>query len=204
MLILIDGYNAIAPLGRQAIERLPPNRRPSPDQLRLQRERLIAQVAAGLGPEFAEQTKIIFDASEAPPGLPSRYTQQSIAIEFAVGYLEADDRLEELIAQHHTPKRLTVVSSDRRVQIAATRRGALAVDSETWLDQLAEGRPRLAIPWPTTTEAVSDEFTEKPDVDTEFETWLRAFQEDEAKAETPDEPPRPWNPFPEGYGEDLL
>jgi uncharacterized protein len=204
VLILIDGYNVIAPLGRQAIERLPPNRRPSTDQLRLQRDRLIAQVAAGLGPELAEQTTIVFDASDAPPGLPSRYTQQGISIEFSVGYAEADDRLEELIAQHHTPKRLTVVSSDRRVQTAATRRGALSVDSEPWLDQLADGRPRLAIAWPTSPADASAELSEKPEIEIDSKTWLQAFQEDEVKEETPDKPPRTWNPFPEGYGEDLL
>jgi uncharacterized protein len=204
MLILIDGYNVIAPLGRQAIERLPLHRRPSADQLRLQRERLIAQIAAGLGPELAKQTTIVFDASEAPPGLPSLYVDQGITIEFSVGYAEADDRLEELITQHNTPKRLTVVSSDRRVQTAAARRGALAVDSEPWLDLLSEGRPQLAIPRPPFSAAKSTKLSDKPEVGDDVEAWLQAFQEPKTEQELPKKPPRPWHPFPEGYGEDLL
>lgn len=204
MLILIDGYNVIAPMGRQAIERLPPHRRPSSDQLRLQRERLITQVADGLGPALAEQTTIVFDAADAPAGLPSRYTQQGIAIEFSVGYAEADDRLEELIAQHSTPKKLTVISSDRRVKTAARKRGALAVDSEPWLDQLADGRPQLAIPNPTKSERDLEERDEKPEAGDDSVAWMEVFREPERPAEPPKNPPRTWNPFPEGYGEDLL
>jgi hypothetical protein len=63
-----------------------------------------------------------------------------IDIRFAVGYPEADDLLEEIIADHSVPKKLAVVSSDRRVQAAARRRGCLVHDSQPWLDALLDGK----------------------------------------------------------------
>ncbi len=50
-----------------------------------------------------------------------------------------------LIASHSAPKKLAVVSSDRRVQAAARRRGSLALDSQQWLDDLLDGKVRLAV-----------------------------------------------------------
>ncbi len=153
MLILIDGYNLIAPVA-------PPGRnRPSDNPsrwLEQARHRLINEVATGLGASLAQQTWIIFDSKRLASRLTvstdepvERSVIQGITIEFSIGYDEADDRIEELIAAHHTPKRLTVVSSDHRIQVAARRRGALAVDSDVWLDRLSDRRPLLAIPLQT-------------------------------------------------------
>lgn len=200
MLILLDGYNVIAPPGRIAMLKLPAHRRPPADWLRDQRNRLVQTLADGLGPELARKTTIIFDAADAPPGLPSLMVEQGITIEFSVGYREADDRLEELIAAHHAPKRLTVVSSDHRVQLAARRRGALAVDGEAWLDRLTDGKPLLAIPWPPPSSVPKPQESEKP-VAGKVDEWLEAF---EMEPDSPQEKRRPWHPFPEGYGEDLL
>ena len=55
---------------------------------------------------------------------------------FAQHHDEADTLIEEMIQRHSAPKQLTVVSSDLRLQTAANRRKAVAVDSENWLDGL--------------------------------------------------------------------
>ena len=207
MLILIDGYNLIAPNG-------PPARRASDDWLNQQRQRLIQLLAGHLGPELAKQTTIVFDAGSAPPGLESRFVQLEMEVVFAVHYPEADDLIEELIAAHATPKRLTVVSSDHRIQVSARRRGALAVDGEPWLDRLTAGRVQLAIDWPSTGNSadgagenpVAGEkpaIYEKPVSPEDVADWLKEFGID--RELPPDSKKiKTKNPFPEGYRNDLL
>lgn len=205
MLILIDGYNLIAPNG-------PPARRASDDWLNQQRQRLIQLLAGHLGRNLAKQTTIVFDAGSAPPGLESRFVQLEIEIVFAVHYPEADDLIEELIAAHATPKRLTVVSSDHRIQVFARRRGALAVDGEPWLDRLTVGRVQLAIDWPSTGNTPDDAGEnpvagEKPAIyekrvsPEDVADWLKEFGIDR---ELPPDSKKIENPFPEGYGNELL
>jgi len=43
-----------------------------------------------------------------------------------------------------SPKRLAVVSSDHRIQTAARKRSATVYESEDWLENLIQGRVRLA------------------------------------------------------------
>jgi predicted RNA-binding protein with PIN domain len=201
MLILIDGYNVIAPIaapGRGATERW----------LQAERERLIELLYAGLGQSLSSQTTVVFDAAAAPPGLDSRYVVKGIEVEFAIGYAEADDRLEELIAEHSSPKRLTVVSSDRRVKTAATRRGALAVDSDVWLDRLSDGHIMLANR--ATASSLQDEsHLEKPPAVGDVDEWLNVFGMEPGPSKSPEskrvaKSREIDNPFPPGYGEDLL
>ncbi len=192
MLILIDGYNVIAPVaapGRGATDRW----------LQTARQKLISQLVTGLGELLAGQTTVVFDAGTAPPGFASQYVDHGLQIDFAVGYRDADDRIEELISQHSSPKRLTVVSSDHRLQTAARRRGAMAVDSELWLDRLTSGRLLLAVPL-TSSDPVSDSDSEKPTTAVDTDSWLEAF------GISGELPPKTsvQNPFPPRYGEDLL
>ena len=53
---------------------------------------------------------------------------------------DADTVIERLVAADSAPKRLTVVSSDHRLQRAAHRRKATAVDSDVWFAQLLRDR----------------------------------------------------------------
>jgi uncharacterized protein len=206
MLILIDGYNVIGPGA-------PPGRGQSADWLRHERQRLISVLASGLGEVLAHETTVVFDASSASPselarlGLENRYQQMGLTIEFATEYREADERIVELIGEHSAPKRLTVVSSDHRIQVAARRRGALAVDSDAWLDRLTEGRLTLAVPWPPPPKAIFPGLSEtaKSEKDGsaggDVKHWLSEFgisEEESHSGESLD------HPFPKGYGEDLL
>ena len=148
MLILIDGYNVIAPVA-------PPGKNPASDWLHRERMTLIDRLANQLDSRLAAQTCVVFDASARSRRalgiegtLNSTYRIRDIEVRFAVNHNEADDLIEELIALHSAPKRLTVVSSDHRLQAAARRGGATAFDSHPWLDSLLDGRLMLAIRWP--------------------------------------------------------
>lgn len=149
------------------------------------RQRLIDRLVQHLGAELAQRTCLVFDA---PNGVSEEAEQQhpsGMTILFAVNHQEADDLLEELLAKHSAPKRLTVISSDHRLQRAAQKRGAAFFDADLWYETLMEKGPQLGIPWPPREDAAgTDEAGEKPSP--------QSLDPDLA------------NPFPEGYGEDLL
>lgn len=128
MSLLIDGYNLMYAAGIVGVGR-------GPGGLERSRYALIHTVAAGLGDADRATTTIVFDAAGAPPGLPSTIMCDGVSIRFAKGYGDADELLEELIVADHAPRKLTVVSSDHRVQRAAKRRRAIAVDSDVWYEQ---------------------------------------------------------------------
>lgn len=141
MLLLIDAYNLLHQsdvLGRSRGERW----------LERARRRLVRKLIDHLDATLAAQTCLVFDANSPPPDRPSRYLVGSMQLIYAVEYPEADDLLELLIARHPTPRRLTVISSDHRIQRAASRRGATPFDADRWYARLTERGPQLAIPWP--------------------------------------------------------
>jgi len=64
---------------------------------------------------------------------------------FALGDENADARIEEIVNGHPNPKALTVVSSDNRIKVAATRRRCRSFVAEKFwelIDTLKEGRGR--------------------------------------------------------------
>ena len=65
---------------------------------------------------------------------------RGITVRFAAQYEEADELIEELIRADSAPRRLVVVSSDHRIQRAARRRRAKAVDSDVWYAELVRAR----------------------------------------------------------------
>ncbi|MCO8120353.1 NYN domain-containing protein [Stieleria sp. TO1_6] len=140
LLLLIDGYNLSQPIA--------PARNPDPRWLEQNRNVLLRDLTTFLSESIRAQTCVVFDAANPPRDRPHQYAHQQIDVRFAVGYPSADDLLEELIRAHHSPKRLMVVSSDHRIQIAASRRGARHFDSEPWIDALTDGNVRLAVPTP--------------------------------------------------------
>lgn len=125
MPLLIDGYNLMYGAGIVGDVR-------GPRGFERSRAALIGLVSRVVGDADRAGTTIVFDAAGAPPGLPSTLNHEGILVRFARGYGDADELLEELIAADHSPRRLTVVSSDHRVQRAAKRRKAAAIDSDVW------------------------------------------------------------------------
>ncbi|PHR95420.1 MAG: hypothetical protein COA78_30220 [Blastopirellula sp.] len=114
-----------------------------------------------------EKTVVVFDASYAPPGLPRTVQHQGITVHFASDYADADTMIEELILQHSSPRKLTVVSSDHRIQRAARRRKATAVDSDRWFAE--QQRTHHQTPKPQTQKPKA------PLSGSEVEKWLQEF-----------------------------
>lgn len=200
MSLLIDGYNLLNATGIDG--------RGTAGRTELERARiaLLNFLARNLTDNERSATTIVFDAAQAPPGLPSELTHADMQIRFARGYPSADDLIEELIAADHVPRKLVVVSSDHRLHKAARRRRAKILDSEAWLCEL-EQRDATVTVVPTAPAS------EKPAVATPRGNWLAEFGsidvaavEAEIEAETEihlPAAPEAWNPFPPGYAADV-
>lgn len=133
MAMLIDGYNLLHVTGIFGRGR-------GPGSLERSRNALLNFVAAAVDPAELPQTTVVFDAKDAPPGLPRTVTHRGITVHFAAEFEEADDLLEELIRTEPSPRKLLVVSSDHRVQRAAKRRRAATIDSDVWYDEAKRRR----------------------------------------------------------------
>jgi predicted RNA-binding protein with PIN domain len=143
MSLLIDGYNLMHAAGMLG-------RRRGPGVLEKARLALLNVLAESLDPADVPRTTVVFDAKQAPRGVPRMLVHRGIGVRFAAEQEEADELIEELIRTDSAPRRLTVVSSDHRLQTAARRRRATAVDSEPWFDALLQARRqrREALPQP--------------------------------------------------------
>ena len=96
---------------------------------------------------------------------------------FAVGYGEADTLMEEYIKQHTAPRNLTVVSSDHRVQRAAKRRRAQAIDSNLWCQRINHEMKSKRSAQKTDRAKPDQTLTEL-----EVTTWLQSFGLDQQGA----------------------
>lgn len=130
MPLIIDGYNLLYVTG--IVGKDDGIRGP----LQRSREALLNFLAASISPSELTQTTVVFDAADAPPGLPRKLTYKGMTIHYASDYTDADALIERLIMDHHAPRSLTVVSSDHRIQRAARRRRATCVDSDRWYSEL--------------------------------------------------------------------
>ncbi|MDR3623107.1 MAG: NYN domain-containing protein [Paludisphaera borealis] len=178
---LIDGYNVMHAAG--AVDGKSGRAR-----FRIARRRFLNELADGLG-TLVHETTVVFDASRPPGDFPVESVYKGITVIFAVADEDADTRIERIIAHHSNPKALTVVSTDRRVRLAATRRKAQALRADDFLDRittLAHERPK-----PT----ADDKPDAKPPAalmdDAEKAHWLQVFGsiDDEAAAESLDPKP---------------
>ncbi|MEQ8208545.1 MAG: NYN domain-containing protein [Lacipirellulaceae bacterium] len=197
MPLIIDGYNLLHQAGIFGRGR-------GGSSLQRSREALLRFLAASIEPAELLRTTIVFDAAEAPPGLPRTLTHEGMTVRYASEYEDADALIEELIAAHHSPRSLTVVSSDHRLQRAARRRRANFIDSDHWYAGLVRDRQQAR------------EKSLKPTVSkptgklsaAEVQYWLDLFlveEFDSPEEEATKEEERPLeNPFPPGYADDLF
>ena len=209
MAILIDGYNLLNATGVFG-------RGKGPATLERSRRALLNFLAATIESEDVSRTTVVFDAKDAPPGLPREFAHKGIRVLFAARFGEADELIEELIQSDHSPRQLCVVSSDHRIQRAASRRKATPIDSDKWYTELirkqrssdAAGnsvsvRPRV----PLSAEEVESWLDEFGDVDVDLaDSNDNDSDEQNSEAAKPDDEPHSElsNPFPPGYAEDLL
>jgi predicted RNA-binding protein with PIN domain len=184
MPLLIDGYNLLHGSGVFGERGRTP--------LEASRNALLEFIVAAVEPRELAGSAIVFDAQSAPPGLPRGYSYQGLAVHFAPRDRDADDVLEELIAAATVPRRLTVVSSDHRVQRAAKRRKATAIDSDRWYaETVAAWRLRRKQPAPQPPEGGTP--ADMTPTSAEVQRWLREFgltEDDVAELEAELEPRR--------------
>lgn len=218
MPLLIDGYNLLNATGITG-------RGSGPGGFERSRLAFLNFLAASIEPQELPHTTVVFDARHAPPGLPRTFEHHDMTVRFAPRDESADDLIAELIQAESAPRRLVVVSSDHAIQRAARRRRAKAVDSDTWYAELIRARRRR-------TESAADAPAQPavPLLAEDVNYWLRQFggasalaafvaresaEPPTAEEPGPDEPlddEKPYpsnadpfdNPFPPGYGDDLL
>ncbi len=201
MPLIIDGYNLLHVTGVSGKR----------GDLQGSREALLRLLAATIEAKERPLTTIVFDAADAPPGLPRTVIHEDMTIHYASNYDNADELIEELIAANNVPRSLTVVSSDHRIQRAARRRKALFVDSDVWFADAMRRRARERRPPPPAAkpqgapsgDEVSYWLSEFGDAPT-IEEPPKASKEIESKPRKDELPVDDANPFPPGYGEDLL
>jgi predicted RNA-binding protein with PIN domain len=181
--LLIDGYNLMHAAGF-ARERY------APGQLEQERERFLGWLWRRIPPPLRNRTVVVFDGG----GSDNEYLGQASFREMRLLYsprgCEADDIIEELIAEHSSPRQLQVISSDHRLHRAARRRKAASLDSEVFLAGLAR-LARQARERQRELEELSKSTGELP---AETREWLAVFAEAdqwlaEARRETAVEAP---------------
>ena len=224
MSLLIDGYNllhAVGIIGRGI----------GPGGLERSRLALLNFLVESLDPKEAATATVVFDAREPPPGAPRAINHRGIKVLFSAGYPDADAMLDELIRAESAPRRLTVVSSDHQVQRSARRRKARAVDSDVWYAEIIRQRrdrqtqrvPKPSKPGvPLLAEDVDrwlrrfggEESLRQLIEEEEGVLWSQSKSKRSPNQPTSPTPPTDklsddeaaeiGNPFPPGYGEDLL
>ncbi|MCC7086990.1 MAG: NYN domain-containing protein [Pirellulales bacterium] len=164
MALLIDGYNLLNAtniLGRGR----------GPGGLERARNALLNTLVESLPAEEVSRTTVVFDASESPWGVRREHCHRGMTVVFASRDEDADTVIEKLIAAHTAPKRLTVVSSDHRLQKAAGRRRATPIDSDRWFRQLLRDRAARSTPLPM----ADMPKPEGPLTESEVTHWLSEF-----------------------------
>jgi uncharacterized protein len=191
MALLIDGYNllhASGILGRGI----------GPGGLERSRGALLNFLAESLDERELAMTTVVFDAREAPPGLPRSVQHRGLTVRFAEPGGDADGVIEQMILADSSPRRLIVVSSDHRLHRAARRRNAKPIDSDRWYGQVLrkriEGQRRTA----PRGKPIG------PPSESEVRYWLRQFGLEQSEPEATSNPDvQSGNPFPPGYGDDV-
>ena len=208
MRILIDGYNLLHAIGFHGDLS-------ESGVLEAARVRMLDKLSEYLTEEERKNSVVIFDSGNRIKSLDWKYTRHSIRVEFAMQYLDADAKIQELIRSDNVPKQLLVISSDHRIQRTAKARRANFLDSDQWL-VLLEARLESA-----RTETVTDEPLK---TDSQVDYWMELFasvsveeltdelessdfsddNEDECDEDDKSSMADDLDIFPPGYGEDLF
>ena len=167
MSVIIDAYNLIHAaniLGGGV----------GPGGLERARAALIHFLAESLPEKEKADCAVVFDSGEdAPPGLPNEYQEHGLTIYFSRGYEDADAQIEQLIDEHSSPRQLTVVSSDHRVQRAARRRRARAVEADVWYAEVCRARKQRNAP-----QVKPSSKPIPPQSKDDIEYWTRKFEQE--------------------------
>ena len=98
--LIVDGYNLIHAAGIVG-------RGFGPGGLERSRLTLLNLIAASIEPAEIPRTIVVFDAQNAPPGLPNVLSHRGLLVRFAPSPGDADALIEELIRRDSAPRRAT-------------------------------------------------------------------------------------------------
>jgi hypothetical protein len=123
--VLVDGNNLMFALRDEAVE--------------AGREMLCRLLG-----QFAERTglavAVIFDGASPPAPLAGQIADPRIEVHYS-GHRTADAVLEDILAAHSAPRRLTVVSTDHEIVHLARHRRSRSVRSDVFARQLIDPPP---------------------------------------------------------------
>ena len=130
MPVIIDGYNLLRSI---------PNDESSNPVDDVQLCRILGEYLTAV----SETGQIIFDGI-GPPDKTGFDNIRNLEVFFSGQSLEADDVIEDKLKLNTAPKRLMVVSSDRRLRKAAMARKAIAVKSDVFWQKVQKQLARKA------------------------------------------------------------
>jgi predicted RNA-binding protein with PIN domain len=128
--LLIDGYNLLHVFGL-------PSGRLTGRGLEKARAKMLDWLVSASG-QSAPETTVVFDCHRPRPGSKGEEQHQGLQVLYAIRHDEADDLMEELIRKHSSPRQLTVVSDDHRVQRAGRRRHCRVLSCNEFLDSFEQ------------------------------------------------------------------
>jgi predicted RNA-binding protein with PIN domain len=153
--VLIDGYNLL-----RAVQNFSDEHATITD----------VQLCLVLGeylPRVKKKGKIIFDGT-GPRDKTAFKNIKNLEVLFSGSSHEADDIIEKLVLENTAPKRLVVVSSDRRIKTAAKKRKSTAINSmDFWEEVIKQLEKKRRKPEPR------EKFSGISKYETEL--WLKEF-----------------------------
>ncbi len=183
---IIDGYNLMHAAGMVRGKLIG-------KQLEGARLRLMKRLAYQMTKDDRAATTVVFDAKSMLVVSSREELIEGMRVLYPEPGHEADELIEQLITQDPQPRRLRIVSSDRRLHRAARERMAIAINSERFLDELDERRAapaegaattvsRPTVPLPKETRKASGADSPIPTGDVDY--WMKEFGEIEVPDDT--------------------
>lgn len=162
-LLIIDGYNLLHAAGWV-------QSRYRPGELEACRTRLLKFLSEHLSEMEAVRTTVVFDARHPPVAAPRFITHGHIRVLFASPHGDADRMIEEMLESSDAPRNVTLISNDRRLQLAARAERSDCISSTDFLESLRNRSSQSSGSHRANTE--KPESINNP---AELELWLRVF-----------------------------
>ncbi len=137
-ILLIDGYNLMHAAGMAQHDY-------KPGELLKCRTQLLRYLLGKLSAAEIRGTTIVFDARDPPPDRPAQVVVSGLKVLFANPGGDADVVIQEWLARHPSPRRVTLVSSDRVLQRAARGCRSKFIGSDEFLHEMERRRGRAAV-----------------------------------------------------------
>ena len=183
-ILLIDGYNLMHAAGMA-------QRDYKPGELFKCRTKLLRFLLGKLSAAEVREATVVFDARDPPPDRPAQVVISGLKVLFANPGGDADVLIQQWLARHPSPGRVTLVSSDRVLQRAARSCSSKFFGSDEFMHDLERRRAprgRVASSGPR----LSDESKPVGHLSAaQTAYWLKIFGDvpvviaDEAKAASP-------------------